>query len=132
VHRIQLISLICFYASLSNLTGQVLVRCLSGVFARCVPTEESLIDSYSITPYDCNDPQNVYADQNYCRRTITLHTNNPKLPEEITAFDFPYFALEPLSMSFLRGPNMQQLVSYRGDRPQPFRRRSICCSIIRN
>lgn len=99
------------FISYPFLNAQVVVRCPTGIF-RCVPTEESRIDSYTITPCDCNNPENIYADKNYCKRTITLHTNNPKIPTVITAFDFPYFTLEPLSMSFLRGPNLQQLVSY--------------------
>jgi len=92
--------------------AQVLVRCPNNTIARCVPQDESSLDTWTITPCDCNDPQNIYAQQNYCRRTITLCSNNPKIPPNITSFDFPYYGLDPLSMLKLKGPNLQPLVSY--------------------
>lgn len=100
------------FSCLQFMNGQVLVRCPGNVFSRCVPQEEIFLDTWTITPCDCNDPQNVYAEQNYCRRTITLCSNNPTKPSIITVFDFPYYALDPLSMLNLKGPHLQPLVSY--------------------
>ncbi len=86
----------------SSLTGQVIVRCPNNTFKkRCVPTEESGLDQVTITPCDCNDQRNVYVGRSLCYRQITLCTETLIFPEEITEFDFPYFDLDPLSISNL-------------------------------
>jgi len=89
---------------IGSLKAQVVVRCPDGNFNnrfRCVPTEESALDSIHITACDCDDQRNTFGNRNLCYRRISLCTDSLIFPEDIEVFDHPYFDIEPSSISNL-------------------------------
>lgn len=116
----RICTLIILLLSISYVSAQVVVRCPDNNFNnfaktnnkfRCVPTEESALDSVHITPCDCDDQRNVYGFTNLCYRQISLCTDSLIFPEAIEAFDFPYFDIEPSSISNLRSQNGLSILS---------------------
>ena len=102
----QIISSFLLLVCALSLQSQVVVRCPDNNFNnlkrfRCVPTEESALDSIHITPCDCDDQRNTFIIRNLCYRQISLCTDSLVIPQEIEAFDFPYFDIEPSSISNL-------------------------------
>lgn len=116
----RICTLILLLLSMNYVTAQVVVRCPDNNFntlsksnnkLRCVPTEESALDSVHITPCDCDDQRNVYGFTNLCYRQISLCTDSLIFPEAIEAFDFPYFDIEPSSISNLLTQDGRSILS---------------------
>lgn len=97
--------------------SQVIVRCPKGNFNnslkfRCVPTQESTLDTVLISDCDCNDPLNIYYPLALCHRTITFKADSLIIPDDINAFDFPYFDLDPISLGNLYGQDGEPLLNF--------------------
>ena len=104
-----LIILIPLTIILNSIDAQVLVRCNQGNF-RCMPFDESALDSINITDCDCDDPRNIYFPKKLCYRKITLCTDSLIYPTH-DAFDYAHYVLDPLSLINILGPKMQRIVS---------------------